>query len=215
MSKVFLVIGYNRSGTSLVAGLLHKMGVNMGKRLKGASSANEKGFFENLEFVKLNIRILEDNGFDINAYPNPKQSDVAKLKSQYKKEIKELVSRNKDKLWGWKDPRTFFTFPLYEPFLENIHFIVVYRNPISAVQSMIYRDNAWGANKDFEYCLRIYHDYYQKIGEFFAKNEKYPRTYVAYERFFENNEQVKELCNFVGIKYKSVEEHIDPKLKHF
>ncbi|GAH52067.1 unnamed protein product, partial [marine sediment metagenome] len=49
-----IIIGAPRSGTSMVAGLLYKCGLYMGKKLKPGKPANPKGFFENYEFASIN-----------------------------------------------------------------------------------------------------------------------------------------------------------------
>ena len=47
--KNCLILGSGRSGTSMIAGILHKAGYFMGDNLYPPRSANPKGFFENWE----------------------------------------------------------------------------------------------------------------------------------------------------------------------
>lgn len=53
MPTCFLVVGQPRSGTSLVAGLLHRAGIDMGQRSKPPSAMNPVGFFLDLDFEEL------------------------------------------------------------------------------------------------------------------------------------------------------------------
>jgi hypothetical protein len=56
--KTIIILGMHRSGTSMVAGLLAKMGINMGDDLLGRSPSNPFGHFEDWDFVNLNDSIL-------------------------------------------------------------------------------------------------------------------------------------------------------------
>ena len=48
-----IVIGCYRTGTSAVAGVLHHLGVSMGKSFDPPAKSNPKGFFEDLDFKNL------------------------------------------------------------------------------------------------------------------------------------------------------------------
>ena len=54
--EIIIVLGMHRSGTSLIAGVLHEMGVNMGSNLMKADEYNPKGYFEDIEIYKFNSR---------------------------------------------------------------------------------------------------------------------------------------------------------------
>lgn len=53
MPTVYIVSGPPRSGTSLVAGILHKLGVSMGSRFPSANDNNPTGFWVDLELEGL------------------------------------------------------------------------------------------------------------------------------------------------------------------
>jgi hypothetical protein len=57
-SPVLVVAGMHRSGTSLLASLLHRSGCRMGETLLSADANNRPGYFEDLEFLDLNRRML-------------------------------------------------------------------------------------------------------------------------------------------------------------
>lgn len=46
LPTMIAVVGSHRSGTSCIAGMLHLLGVSMGKKFLPANSANSKGYFE-------------------------------------------------------------------------------------------------------------------------------------------------------------------------
>ncbi|MBA7709205.1 hypothetical protein ES703_118117 [subsurface metagenome] len=101
------------SATSLIAGGLHKFGVNMGKELLGGAGSKIKTpHFENMDFLRLNGRILKTAG---GSWDNPPpEKKILALKKRFEPEIKKLV-REKSGLWGWKDSRTTLTIKLYLP----------------------------------------------------------------------------------------------------
>ncbi|HYX81751.1 MAG TPA: hypothetical protein VE714_05115, partial [Gemmatimonadales bacterium] len=61
---VTCILGMRRSGTSLAAGVLHSLGVDLGheEHLAGPAPDNPKGFREHRWIVKLNDQILERLG---------------------------------------------------------------------------------------------------------------------------------------------------------
>ena len=136
--KTFIILGMHRSSTSLVAGGLIKMGVDLGKELLPPGLGNPKGHFENLEFLHLNEQIIKEAGGSWNN-PPPLEA-IMKLKEEYSSKIQEIVKRNQSELWGWKDPRTTLTIPLFVPFLEDPIFIGCFRKPLKIAKSLEKRD---------------------------------------------------------------------------
>ncbi len=58
--QVLIIAGMHRSGTSLLAAALGAAGVDLARGLMAAADGNnEKGFFENLDFVELHEKILQ------------------------------------------------------------------------------------------------------------------------------------------------------------
>lgn len=54
-----LVLGMHRSGTSAIAGVLSKLGVDFGDSLlPGIAGVNDKGFFEHTDVIDLNEDLL-------------------------------------------------------------------------------------------------------------------------------------------------------------
>src|ERR1700710_432997 len=57
--KALVVLGMSRSGTSLLAHVLHALGASLPNDLMGAAHGNPLGHFEPRALVALNDRILE------------------------------------------------------------------------------------------------------------------------------------------------------------
>lgn len=142
MNKVFIVLGMHRSATSLIAGGLKKMNIDMGKKLLGKDKSNPFGHFEDKGFMELNKKILNQAG---GSWDNPpSEADIIEAGNEFLKEIKKLT--NKKGLWGWKDPRTTLTIKCYLPYLENPHFICCFREPLEIAKSLQKREG-WPINK--------------------------------------------------------------------
>ena len=58
-SSTLIVTGMHRSGTSLTASFLQTLGVNVGDRLYEADRANQKGYFEDVDFLEFQRHVLQ------------------------------------------------------------------------------------------------------------------------------------------------------------
>lgn len=137
--KTFIVLGMHRSATSLVAGGIEEMGVDVGgNKVLLANEHNPAGYFENIDFILLNDRILSSAGGD---WKNPPSHEsILSVKKEYEEEIKFTIKKNEAEVWGWKDPRTVLTIDLYLPHLENPFFLTCFRSPLKVAQSLKKRD---------------------------------------------------------------------------
>ena len=131
--KTFIILGMHKSATSLIAGGLNNFGVNMGEKLMGGDEWNKIGYFEDMEFFRLNEEILKAAGGSW--YEPPSERKILALKKEFGPKIKKLVEK-KSGLWGWKDPRTTLTIKLYLPYLKNPHFICCFRDPKEVARSL-------------------------------------------------------------------------------
>lgn len=151
-----VVLGMHRSGTSMVAGVLRELGVHMGDDLLPAYRSNPLGHFENRVFVELNDRILAACESSWDSPPLPQT--IAATGEDFTGEIKKLVNRHnrRYRVWGWKDPRTVLTLPLYAPFLTNARIVVCRRRCEDAARSLTRRDGS-ELRKNQDLC-RLYND---------------------------------------------------------
>ena len=64
LSRSVAIVGMHRSGTSMVAKLLQQAGLNLGDEtdLMPPAEENPEGFYEHLEFVRLNDEVLNVAG---------------------------------------------------------------------------------------------------------------------------------------------------------
>jgi hypothetical protein len=114
---IVIVTGMHRSGTSAVAGLLHRNGIVMGenKNFKPRPlPQNPKGFYENVRFRNINDEILQTRGYKVKSFRTniPKMETIDFTIFRKMKDLVEEYSKKYDN-WGFKDPRTCLTLKFW------------------------------------------------------------------------------------------------------
>src|SRR4030095_10172119 len=103
----------HKSGTSLVAELLHRSGIPMGEGAEVSGSYDAGTFFERSAFRALNQELLgPDDPDELNPRPLRLQ-----LSARQRARMRELVAHGEDggADWGFKDPRTCLTYEVWRP----------------------------------------------------------------------------------------------------
>tara|TARA_A100001515_G_C4584170_1_gene213941 strand:+ start:699 stop:1250 length:552 start_codon:yes stop_codon:yes gene_type:complete len=178
--KTFIVLGMHRSGTSLLAKALHTFDndpkVSMGdimledslgeEELKLANGSNSQGHFEDDEFMQLNERILA--AAEGSWFKPPTREKILSVSGQFSEEIKALVNKRSAPIWGWKDPRSCLTIDLFHPYIENPHYICMFRSVEGVAESLVRRDeHTIGMYK--EYAMNLAREYNRRILQFMSE----------------------------------------------
>lgn len=133
--QAYVVLGMHRSATSAVAYALEQIGIHMNG---GAHH------WEDLEIMRLNDRLLRAAGGAW--HTPPPHSAILGALGAFSDEACAMVRERAEKarsgrgMWGFKDPRTCLTWPLWEQFLEKPILISVYRDPVQVAESIRRRD---------------------------------------------------------------------------
>jgi hypothetical protein len=117
-----LVLGMHRSGTSAVSGVLHHLGVSLGRAVSPAGPSNPKGYFENTRVMLLHEEILASLG---SSWDDPRplpqgwweEPRVATLAERLPRILGEEFGG--EPLWGVKDPRLCRFLPLWRRLLAG------------------------------------------------------------------------------------------------
>jgi hypothetical protein len=146
--KALLVLGMSRSGTSLLAHVLHALGATLPRDLMGAAHGNPLGHFEPRALVALNDRILSSLG---RRWDDPRPIPARWFRSRpaylFLKRITAQIrqSYSDAPLLVLKDPRLCRLLPLYLDALDVLDIeplvILQVRPPAEVVQSLGDRDN--------------------------------------------------------------------------
>jgi len=135
----YVVLGMHRTGTSVVAAILNALGVNMGDKMLGVRHGNPYGHFESIDFLEMNQDILAAAGGTWH-HP-PSQGEILEVGKDFDDLIRLAVEHydENNEQWGWKDPRTCLTIPLYHKHLSNPKYIVTRRPYDDVAMSLLER----------------------------------------------------------------------------
>ena len=184
--KNIVVLGMHRSGTSMFADIISRLGFYTGEteELLEPQVDNPKGFWERRDVVQLNDLILKEAG---GSWFNP---PISTYEKDYTKKMTNilaaLASRNSP--WLIKDPRLLLTWPLWKEALKNAVPIIVHRSPLDVARSL---KNRHGFPLSFGLDLWEYYNH-KYIAAF-----RNPRNslFVSYDRFIRDPEhEMKMLC---------------------
>lgn len=101
-----IVLGCFRTGTSAVAGVLHHLGVMMGKEFDAPARSNPKGYYEDVEFKDLYSKLAEGREVE-----GSLQVLIRLREAEYP-------------LWGVKDPQLCLLLHKFVPLLRTEHRII-------------------------------------------------------------------------------------------
>lgn len=136
MSKVLVVAGMHRSGTSLTAGWLHKCGISMGVNLMTGGFGNPKGHFEDWKVVNIHQNYLKRIGLHTTGL-RLKNHTKLELDEIAIKEIEELVlNRNNFNQWAWKEPRGTLFLSDWKKIIPELKCVAVYRHYNKVIDSL-------------------------------------------------------------------------------
>ena len=146
--RVILVLGMHRSGTSSLTCALTTMGVNLGNNLlPPLAGVNPRGFFEDVEFLSLNVKILDFLKSDWHHLSPLQGNYITELASAgLLNEACKLVCRKFETthLFGLKDPRIpklleFWKF-VFDKCDISISYVICVRSPLAVADSLNHRD---------------------------------------------------------------------------
>ena len=194
-----VVLGMHRSGTSLCADALGRLGVRIADQ-PDAQPSNPRGQWERLEIVERHDRILEmlDRGFysPLHDLPLPTGWWLKPEVVEIRREIVGFLEQKRDTAapFGFKDPRTARLLPLWHQIFDELRIepkiVLCIRNPAQAARSLEQRD---GLPADLGE-LR----WYVYIAEIFRHLRNYPVCLIEYEEWFAGDNLGK-LARFFGL----------------
>jgi len=189
------IAGAHRSGTSMLAKLLHNCGLYLGpeNQLMPAQADNPDGFWEHLGFVALNEELLNKLGGAWDLPPNPNETfehprlDPLRMKARLL--IEGFASAS---AWGWKDPRNSLTLPFWQGLLPKLKTVIIVRNPLEVAYSMRERNGT-----SYSFGLRLWEIYNRRVIETASRQERFV---THYDLFFEDAaSELRRIAHFVGL----------------
>lgn len=147
-SKLIVVLGMHRSGTSAITRGLQVMGVELGARLMPPVAAvNAKGFWEDIDITELNVKILDALALDWHYISPITDDDIEKLRTEgYFLKAVELLREKigNAPVYGFKDPRVAKLLPFWKQVFAHYglqtSYLIALRHPLSVAKSLAKRD---------------------------------------------------------------------------
>jgi len=210
------IVGMHRSGTSMVAHLLHRCGVYLGEEadLGPPAPDNAQGFSENRHFVEINEQLLSrfDGGWDAPPlFPIDwaNRPDLSDLRQEAQAQIERMAGHG---AWGWKDPRTTLTLPFWRSLLPELQVLVCVRHPLDVARSLNRRNNTSVA-----YGQRLWRTYYEALNAVVSPAE---RLVTHCDQYFESaSGELARLVAELGLPHDdaalaSAVKEVEPSLRH-
>jgi len=190
-----VILGMHRSGTSLVASMLHRIGIRMGEDFLAADSHNLDGYFEDTNFLWINKGILENCGGIW--YDPPRIEEIReggkKFHTALDKVIKERRKMAGANPWGWKDPRNCLTCWTFGTKVPDAKYIIIVRR-LSDIKRSLNEAHGHAAN-----WSKVIDAYYSSIDRFaqICANAMMTISFeeLVYEKYAE--EATKKILHFV------------------
>jgi hypothetical protein len=182
-NNLVLVLGMPRSGTSLITRSIHSLGLNLSPKLWPANKINPTGFFEDIDFVEFNTKLLNDP----NIYIESGLIRKDKFNSFYKKHApiaKKLILKKvlQEKVCLIKDPRfttlILFYKKIFDELKIDISYIVCIRHPFAVAKS---NQLAGGVDTHLSYYLWL-----SKYINILTTLEKDKKLIIDYESFLKH-----------------------------
>lgn len=177
-SRAVIIAGMHRSGTSLTAGLLRRLGVHLGERLIPADDWNRHGYHEDAELVSFHGQIFRallptgTRGHVDWGWSESVPLDLSGLE-RFRRTALRLASARaaRSPSWGFKDPRATLLLDFWDSCLRDARFVFVYRAPWLVADSM-QRLRADLFRRHPEYAIPIWTRYNRCLLDFHRRNRE-------------------------------------------
>ncbi|MGR0185210.1 hypothetical protein [Azospirillum aestuarii] len=168
-----IVLGMHRSSTSLTAGALHRLGIDMTDGDLAADEFNKGGYYERFHLVELHDRFLESLGsrWDSLSPLAPgwwRDPPALALRNRIVDRLRTELPHSPQRLWGLKDPRLMRLLPLWLDVCVDLdlepRIILVTRTPDEVAASLARRDNM--SREDALVLWAVHHmEFLQHVGD--------------------------------------------------
>jgi hypothetical protein len=221
--QCLVVLGMHRSGTSALAGILHFLGVDLGKDLMPpVEGDNPKGFFENNKIVYFNETLLESlhSAWD-DLFPLPEHWRQQEHLSTYRQEMLAVLASefNDNSLFSIKDPRMCLLLPFWQQIFAERQiipsYLIIVRNPLEVAASLAKR-NGFSSEKSVILWMNA-----MLPAELYSRN--HPRVFVSFDNLLKNPfETIIFISRVLSLDFprnfpdvqQTVHEFLTPALKH-
>ncbi|MCA0893704.1 sulfotransferase domain-containing protein [Microbulbifer agarilyticus] len=199
-SKTICILGTPRSGTSMIAGVVRQLGIDMGQNIGSGNN--------------------EDQDFLIHQGHRQIFSDQSE-KKKYLDEIRKCIEKRNLRTpeWGWKDPLSSYYIADLASELRNLHVILVWRDAVATTQG----ENRFRQQQSIPLTrertlaslMNIHNEYNNMLQ--FIQTTKANVLLVSYEKFLlKKTKGITEIANFLEVplmesSMNKIVEYISPE----
>ena len=198
----------------MVAKLLQQAGLNLGDEvdLMPPAEENPEGFYEHLEFVRLNDEVLNAAGAGWDCPPAAGFDWDSEALDPFRERARRLAAPLEERLpWGWKDPRTSLTLQFWRSAFGPLRTVVVVRNPLEVVSSL-HRRNGFSTALG----LTLWQTYAERIINDTSPDQRLMTHYDSF--FFDPEQEITRILGFLGFNQdqdlKAIHAAAIPALRH-
>ena len=195
---IHVVLGMHKSGTTLVSQMLHDSGIDMDDVIDAHVSYDQGNKYERQSVLHLNLELLDAPDYSILNIARPATLQASPAQRD---RIRQIVSAGEERYedWGFKDPRTCLTYPLWAEALPPHRLIVVYREP-GEVWPRYTLKRAHHFLNNFERAWQYLNRWYEHnaaILECLAATNQ-PHIVLSYRELMNGDQELRRLEEFVG-----------------
>lgn len=210
------IVGFHRSGTSMLAGILHQNGLSMGNNLLGASYSNPYGHFEDKRVIAINEDILQSqNGrwYNDNAVASYVHADSISTIQNYVE-----TRKIEEQTLGFKDPRLMSTIRSWNLAIPELRIVYIHRGFERSCYSLwlrAYRDYNLGRTPELnQMILKSKEDvvslYLNNVMSFLSfwnsDNNAQDRTvFIDYDTLLAKKVDVQSVLGKIGVTVPEIE----------
>jgi hypothetical protein len=194
---IYVILGMHKSGTTLISQILHHSGINMMDEVDPDLGYDQGNKWERDSTKSINHQLLDSAGaFSLKSLKPGPRSPAADLSCRMRDVIAACSRQHID--WGFKDPRTCLTYPIWARELPPHKLIVVYRLPREGWA------HYWGRAEDRRRQRVTFRDFVPRWCEYNAaalavlQQTHMPSIVIHYTRFMQGGDEYRRLEQFVG-----------------
>ncbi len=161
--KALMVLGMDRSGTSAMAGMMHRLGVPLGDQLIPGDDMNPRGYYEHREIGRIHQEVLAVVGsYHGDFLPWSDNWWNHRRLEPHTRRLAKILERDFSgcALWGLKDPRLCRLFPWWQRLCNDLdvsmRVIYIFRSPVEVVLSL--QRAGYSINESFLWWLAYNRD---------------------------------------------------------
>lgn len=214
---IYVVLGMHKSGTTLIAQLLHEAGIHMGN-FRANLGYDQHNTYERHETQQLNRQLLHNHLIPSLSYLLHRHGQTAVNAAGYRhnqdstalvrfqklqttlqqpnnwQPLRQLAASNNTRFanWGFKDPRTCLTYPAWRQALPDHRLIIVFRS----YTQLLHHYHVHPANLPLLFRVLYAWTLHNRCLLIYLQQATVPALLLSYEAFMKGDTGLQALARF-------------------